>query len=267
MSNSKEFQLSGGGLGFAHVSADPATGDILRAYDPLEVSAGRVLGLTPFTMRGSRLALAADTESVVQEIATVLVASSAGVAISAQSSSASDVGVVLTVEALGADYALLPAFDVVLNGTTPVVLPGGPFTRINAINRKAGDLVGNVTFTNAGNTHAAIAAGQQVMRSAIYTVPAGHRGYLFDTFGALAKDTGANTVVRYSLQLKPVGSLGFGALIEWTGARDGSCSPQISQKFSRPIAGPFDIRMTAKASTVGTDVQAFLSGVVHKLNP
>lgn len=79
MNNSKEFQLPNGDRAFAQVTADPATGGALLAYNPLEVSAGRVNGLSSFAMRGSRLALAADTEVVVQEIATTLIASAAGV--------------------------------------------------------------------------------------------------------------------------------------------------------------------------------------------
>ncbi len=265
MSNSKEFALPGDSTAFARVDVDPATGGALLDYNPLEVMAGRVNGMAPFAMRGTRTALTVDTELVVQEIATGLVTAAAGVVMTIQSSSAADTAVTLIVTALGADYAFIAPFEVTLTGTTPVALPGGPFTRINSVTRKAGDLVGNCTITNGGTTYGFLAAAQQVMRSATYTVPAGHRLYMQDVVGALSKDAGSNVVVGYSLKSKPVASTGFGSILSWTGSRDGSCSPEISQKYGQPIIGPMDIQVTARASAANADVQAYLSGVLHRV--
>lgn len=269
MSNSKQFNLPDGSVAYGNVTVDGISGGPLRGYNQHEVSAGRVNRVAPFAMRGFKSNLTAAVEALIQDIATnATLPGAAGLAMTVQSDNAADTAVTLMVEALGANYAVIAAFTVTVNGTTPVSVAGGaPITRFNVVARVAGDIVGTITFKNGGNTYAAIGAGQHVMRSALFTVPANYRGYLYDTFGSLTKDGGSNALVGYSIQLKPAASTGFGPLISWTGARDGSSAPQIQQHFSRPIVGPVDIRMTALSTVTGVDVQSYLSGIMEDFTP
>lgn len=273
MANSKEFIMpgtpTGGTRAFAHVNVDPNTAEPLRAYDPHEVSAGRVNNVFSFAARGFRANLSAGVEAFVQDVATAAVLPpAAGLPMTMQSDNPADNGVVLTVQALGANYALLATFNITCLGTAPAsLLSALPITRFNVVARFSGDIVGNITFTNGANVYAAIGPGQHVMRSALFTVPAGYRGFLYDTFGSLTKDGGANALVGYTIQVKPSASNGFGSLIQWTGARDGSSAPFIQQRYSRPVTGPADIRMTALSTTTGVDVQTYLSGIIENFNP
>lgn len=269
MSNSKQFNLPDGSVSFGSSTVDGISGTALRGYNQHEASAGRINRVSAFAMRGAKAAATLNVEQIVQDIPTAAVLpGAAGLAMTLQSDIAADAGAVLVVEALGANYAPIAQFQITCNGTTPVsVLAGTPITRFNVVARFSGDIIGTITFKNGANTYAAIGPGQHVMRSALFTVPANYRGYLYDTFGALTKDGGTNAVITYSIQLKPAASTGYGPLISFAGGRDGNSLSAFRQHFSRPIVGPVDIRMTANPNVAGTDVQTYLSGIIEDFTP
>lgn len=267
MANSKEFPLPGGFVAFGTVPADPVSGLAALSFTEIDVMRGAVLGLSSLTVGAVRASLPNGVATVIEEVARTLLVSPAGVAMTAVSSSVADVGPVLRVSALGPNYSRLAPFDVTLNGTTPVALPAGPFTRINSISRVSGDLAGNVTISAAAVTYGAVALGQQSQRSSQFTVPAGHRLFIADLIGSLAKDSGSGSNVPLSLQGKPSGSTVFGGLFDWCLQRDGTSAIVLSQRYSGGLTGPFDLRIIGTASAASMDIQTHMVGLLQDLNP
>jgi hypothetical protein len=112
------------------------------------------------------------------------------------SDSASDVGVVVLFQMLGASYNELPTL-IALNGTTPVALPGQFFRCNGAIVVTAGagqsTNVGTISLRDSagGTVRAIIPAGRGTARQSAYTVPAGYKLAIRGTHGAINRDTGA----------------------------------------------------------------------------
>lgn len=266
MSNSKQFNLPGGSVAFGVVPLDPRNGEPLLQRTEIDVMTGTALGLAGVTVGALRIAMPNGVASTVEEIPRTLLASPAGVPMTIRSLNAEDVGDVVRVSALGVNYERIPPFDVTLNGTTPVPLPGGPFTRINGMSRVSGDFAGNILVENSAVVYGAVAAGQQLQRSSQYTVPAGFRLFVSDLISSLSKDATSGANIPLALQGKPVASTVFGDFLDWCLQRDGTSAVHFSQRYSGGIAGPFDLRIIGTASIANMDVQTHLSALLQDLS-
>lgn len=218
------------------------------------------------TINSLRAALTNAVESVIEEISITPITSAAGEAMTIVSASAGDVGAVLRLSLLGANYARLPPVDVTLNGTTPVAIPGGPYTRVNGVSRVSGDTAGNVTINSSAQVRGFLAAGQQSQRSSRYTVPTGWRLFITDLIASLLKDGGTNVVCAFAIKGKPVASTNFGAFLQWALQRDGTNCIHFAQQFAGGITGPFDVYITATPAAAGQDVQAYYAGMLQDLS-
>lgn len=82
---------------------------------------------------------------------------------------------------LDVNYAIRTEY-VTLNGITPVNTVATNIFRINSVHATAvgsgGVSVGNISITNGGVTYSYITAGSNTSRQAVYTVPAGVKGYI-----------------------------------------------------------------------------------------
>lgn len=265
--NSKEYGLPGGERAFAIVNTNPVTGNPRLTRTAFDVMMGFVPGATGATLNAFRAALPNAVETVIEEMDRSLVSSAAGLPMTIRSTSAADVGDVVRVIALGANYLPVAAADITLNGTTPIsILAALPLTRINTVVRVAGDLAGDVLVENSGVTYGFIKAGQQIQRSSRYTVPAGFRFFLTDGMSALAKDTGSAIGCVTALQLKPAASTGFGTLFALNLRSDGTSTAPFQLSVPQGLTGPIDFRAVALASAAGVDVQAVINGVVQDLS-
>lgn len=231
--------------------------DITLGLSPSEI---------PFTVNALRAALTNATEQVVEEIAITPIVAAAGENMTIVSASAGDVGAVLSLSLLGPNYTRLAPIFVTLNGTTPVAIPGGPFTRVNGVSRVSGDTAGNVTINSSATVRGFLAAGQQSQRSSRYTVPTGFKFYVTDLISSLLKNTGTNDVCAFSIKGKPVASTNFGAFLQWALQRDGTNCAHFQQQVSGGLTGPFDIQITATPGAAGMDVQAYYAGMLQDLS-
>jgi len=229
-----------------------------------------MLGASPsesgISVNSLRTALASGVETIIEEIAITPIVSPAGEAMTIVSASAGDVGAVLRLSLLGPNYSRLAPIDVTLNGTTPVAIPGGPFTRVNGISRVSGDTAGNVTVVSSAAVRGFLAATQQVQRSSRYTVPSGFRLFITDLIASLLKDGGTNVVCAFAIKGKPAASVNYGAFLQWALQRDGANCVHFSQQFTGGIVGPFDVLVTATAGAAGQDVQAYFAGMLQDLS-
>lgn len=264
MSNSKQFNLSDGSVAFAQVPLDPANSRPIIGRDAAAIMAGYVNGTSVAGANARRTALPNGIATLIEEIATQQVVSSAGLTMTIRSTNAGDTSQILVL-ALGAGYARLQPIVVTLTGTTPITLNGGtPITRINAMARLSGDLAGQCLIENAGQTYGFISAGGQGMRSSRFTVPANYQFFLTDISGSLLAPTGVpagGNGITFSLQGKPSQSTGYGELFGWTVSRDGMTSAHFQQQYSVPLFGPFDLRVMGTANADGLDAQIFYSGL------
>lgn len=251
-----------GKLSEGFVLEDPRTGVMFMTHTPTDVSLGLVPGAYTANINGVRTSVPTTPGGVIESNATTLVASAAGEAMTIRSTVAGDTAASVLVMALGANYERLPAFAVNLNGTTPVALPGGPYTRINGMRRLSGDIAGDVLIESGGQTRAAMGAGSLVMSGATFTVPTGYRFAVEAVIASEIKDGGADVSCQFALQGKPVGAANFGRIISIGSYRSGSSSVELRQSYPTGFNGPLDVRVIGIASAAGIDAQAYVSGVL-----
>lgn len=243
------------------------TGNPLLSRTPIDVMLGAVPGVAPLVVQALRTAMPNGVSGIVDEITRTLLASSAGVAMTIRSTSASDVGPIVRVGALGANYAFVSPANFTLNGTTPVSLfSAAPLTRINFMGRSSGDFVGNILIEAAGVTYGVIAAGQQTMRSSQYTVPAGYRIFLMQLTAGLAKDSSAGANVVFSLEVKPPASTTWGGVSVWPARSEGSTLSPVSFPCASGLTGPLDLRISGIASVSSIDVQTVMNAILQDLS-
>lgn len=267
MNNSKEFQLPGGDRAFGVVPVNPTSGNPRLSRTAFDIMMGFVPGASGATLNAFRAAIPSSIETVLEEMDRSLVASAAGLPMTIRSTSVADVGPVVRVIALGANYLPAAVTDIALNGTTPIsILSALPLTRINTAVRLSGDFAGDILIENGGVTYGFIKAGQQIQRSSRFTIPAGFRFFLTDGMSALAKDTGAAIGCITSLQLKPAASSVFGTLFALNLRSDGTSTAPFQLSVPQGLTGPMDIRATALTTAVGLEVQALINGVVQDLS-
>jgi len=246
---------------FCVYRVDPDTGLPQSSHTTADVSLLNVPGVLPYSFSGvrARVTTAAATPDVVQPVPTVL-APFAGVVMSVASDNAADTDAVLRISALGPRGVALAPIEVQLTGTTPIQL--GTLSRINSISRTGGDILGNVRITNGADVYGFMEPGAQIQRSATFTVPAGYRIMIADIIAAMTKAGGKDSTCLFELRAKPMASSGFGSVIDISACRAGNSQVSIKQTFGTSSVGPIDLRMVAVADAAGTDVQAYVSGML-----
>lgn len=244
---------------FCTYTVDPDTGLPQSSHSPTDVTLGNVPGVSAFSFSGIKAGISTVSQEVVEPVPTVL-APAVGIAMSIKSDNAADVGIVIRLNVLGPGGVLMDPITVTLNGTAPV--PLGILSRINSMYRLGGDIVGNVTVFNGANVYGFMEPGAQIMRTATYTIPAGHRAAIMNIIAAMTKAGGNDSGVIFALKYKPMESNVFGPIIAMAAYRAGNSQIQIGQEYSNGTAGPFDLQIVATASTADTDGQVYASGLL-----
>lgn len=175
---------------------------------------------------------------------------------SAVSSSVSDTAVTLLIQGLDANFLEVSA-SVTTNGTTPVVITGQNFFRINAVIDVSGNAVGDISITNGGVTYAKVIAGAGRSQAAIYTVPAGHCFYLY-RIDAFATDSNGGKAAFFRNYVKNNKS----------GVTFRVAETQFYQNMNIQRRFPFkydeksDIKLQLKSSSGSIDGSIFAEGLL-----
>lgn len=196
---------------------------------------------------------------------TIPLPPSAGTEMQIVSTDPADTAIIL-LELLGPGGEYLDPFPVALNGTTPVPIPGGPFSRINnAQSIDAGGFSGSVYIESLGGAtrYAAMAAADQRLNQALYTIPKDHRADISVIIGSMIKASGTETVVVLDLRLKGLDDQRYQRPFRFGLQRGGSSSVTFQNLDpANPPSGPTDVKFTATASSADASVQGTILGTV-----
>lgn len=169
---------------------------------------------------------------------------------------------IIQIDALGPGGVIIPTFTVVLDGTTPVALPG-TISRINGaesvgVDGFDGDLL--VRQSGGGTVFAKLAEHEQVMSQCLFTVPADVKMYLKNRIATMQKSTGVSTDVEISIVRKKMTETKFKHIIELGAQREGSSNVIGGNCIPAIIVGPADVKMDVVASAAGTKIAGAFSG-------
>lgn len=153
----------------------------LEPFD-LQVSRGQILGHSAFFRSFYTQALNSTTPYLVGPLPQAYVFPVSATTMTMSSSSAADIGDVVQVEGLDANYNTVIQ-TATLNGQTGVAL-ATPLLRINQVTVLLGTVAGNI-YVGSGtltagvpaNIYGYVALGDNVSMQAVYTVPAGYTLY------------------------------------------------------------------------------------------
>lgn len=112
------------------------------------------------------------------EVAADYVFPNAELTMTAVSTSTADTAVTLLINGLDINFQPVSK-TFTTNGTTPVVITGQNFFRINDVIDVSGNAIGDITISNNGNVYAKVLAGTGRNQAAVFTVPAGRCFYLY----------------------------------------------------------------------------------------
>lgn len=171
---------------------------------PVNVSRGVITGAQPFYGYGRKTTSGADS-GVLWPNGAFVFPSSAGVQISIVSTSANDTAAgtgIRTLEVHYLDANLAEKFETItMNGTTPVLTVATNIRFIQCMHMvtfgSGLSAAGNISASNAGNTHSYIAAGDTRCTSSVRMVPAGKRLIIHDVYaGSVSGAAAAVTTVN-----------------------------------------------------------------------
>lgn len=203
------------------------------------------------------LDLAPQATELAPEIALPVLV---GEALEIVSDSPADTGTV-SIEGLGPDGALVPTFTVDLNGETPV--PLGILSRINGAASVGGaGFDGQLTIQNAGGTvFGVLREEDQQLNQALYTVPAGWRGHVGTLGVSMLKPSGTETGIALFIRVKAAGAIKWARPFPFGMQRSGASAVRFENVFPQSVPlGPFDIKISASASSAGASVAGFITG-------
>ena len=163
------------------------------------------------------------------------------------------------INGLDADYRELVQI-VTLTGTTPVAIPKSIF-RINSAVILSGSNVGNITIASGGVTYGYIEAGLGVTQSCVYTVPEGHKLYLFriDLNSATANPNKYVTIHN-------VVCASNGRKVKVSQATFSTSQVSYDRQVPFMIDEKSDFTFEAKSSSGENEVAIFVEAVLYK-NP
>lgn len=223
-----------------------------HSVNELEFALGQVPSCENVYIHGSCNAVSTTYDTVLWELDGAISSNNifpaTAVSCYVSSSSASDVGTILKVQVLDADYNR-QTLGVTLNGQTPVQL-AIPVTRILYAESYNANLAGNVYFGNGtatlgvqplANTMAYIKLGDNSTHQAAYTVPAGYSLLIKKFYGATSKND--EVVVHGSRS-----TFGMTHFIKGTDIFLNSNDSQVDIGYYR-VEEKTDIVLTARAMT------------------
>ena len=198
-------------------------------------------------------------------LATIHFPSNDGEAMEIVSSDAADTGPV-EIWALGPGGLYLPPFTVTLEGLTPVALPDpNTYSRINFMrNIHPPGIVGTVTIRAAGegNTFNNMLALHQNSATCRYTIPTGKKGLLKTAVGSMRKQGGTDTALAILIHVKPFDFSKFYHPFGFGLQRGGSTTVPLVNAYPEAINGPFDVAVSANASSSSAEAAARVAGLI-----
>ena len=213
----------------------------------LNVSRGKVRGATPVHKFGAVPEMSQNTTGTAWDKNDTVYPwssfSSAGVIV-AQTANASDDGKKVTVLGLDSDYnETSEVFTLSSSGT---VTGSVNFIRVYRAFISEGDNnVGTVTFQKGGTDVLLITAGKGQTLMAIYTVPAGHTGYLYQ--GTASAESGADATGDMFVRYFGQSAFRIGHTFEVAGA-GGEYNYQFSFPIQIPEKSDIDVRFSTRTN-------------------
>lgn len=213
----------------------------------LNVARGKVRGATPVHKFGAVPAMSQSTTGTVWDKNDTLYPwssfSSAGVIV-AQVANASDDGKKVTVLGLDSDYNETSEEFTLSSSST--VTGSVSFIRVyRAYVSEGTNNVGTVTFQKGGTDVLLITAGKGQTLMAIYTVPAGYTGYLYQ--GTASAEFGADATGDMFVRYFGQSAFRIGHSFEVSGA-GGEYNFQFSFPVQIPEKSDIDVRMTTRSN-------------------
>jgi hypothetical protein len=142
---------------------------------------------------------------------------------------------------------------VILNGTTPVAIPG-TWTRVNrAFNSNGTLFTGTVSVrqSGAGPVYASLLPSHQQTSQAIYTVPSGHKGLILETNCAINRTGAASLAADFFLNVREFGKV-FRKKWHAGVQKDGTSHVKDDMPLPEPLNEKTDVKMSGVAGT--TDI-------------
>tara|TARA_R110000744_G_scaffold191598_1_gene310730 strand:+ start:1241 stop:1987 length:747 start_codon:yes stop_codon:yes gene_type:complete len=234
---------------------------------PAAAGLGLVSGVSTYSLFGVVSNLQADVDKDLTKLAVNVIPlpDNAGEALEIVSDDVGDTAM-MEVTALGPDAEYLEPFIVVLNGTTPVPLPG-LISRINNLDSVGPDgFDGTVNIQQLGGGTVFITADPADQQSvqALYTVPAGRRWMVGNLIGTMQKSGGADTDAVINVLFKGFTQTKFRRPFGFGLQRSGDTSVEFDNKYPAVALGPVDIKLRAVSSATGANVAGWLSGLTFK---
>lgn len=230
------------------------------------VGAGKVPKVSSFKMNSRRTELSTTSFTPIIEFAdTYVFPSNSGEAITAVSSSASDVGNVMEIVGLDTDFNYKRE-TFVLNGLTPVAL--GTWARINAVSTIIKEVVGSVTVAGA-NTYAVVPPDIQRSSLGVYSTPVGTRATVWSTIPSIIKVAGGGKAIvdgriKFRLSYPVIGA--FTAPFSYGLETDGTSSDTILNEIPSFADAPIDLLIEAEATTTGVSHYVRTTILMEELN-
>lgn len=213
----------------------------------LNVSRGKVRGATPVHKFGAVPEMSQNTTGTAWDKNDTVYPwssfSSAGVIV-AQTANASDDGKKVTVLGLDSDYnETSEVFTLSSSGT---VTGSVNFIRVYRAFISEGDNnVGTITFQKGGTDVLLITAGKGQTLMAIYTVPAGYTGYLYQ--GTASAESGADATGDMFVRYFGQSAFRIGHSFEVAGA-GGEYNYQFSFPIQIPEKSDIDVRFSTRTN-------------------
>jgi hypothetical protein len=144
-------------------------------------------------------------------------------------------------------------YNVTLNGTTPVPIPG-TWTRVNrAFNNDSTSFTGTVSVrkSGAGAVYASLLPTHQQTSQAIYTIPAGHKGLVLETNCAINRTGAASLAADFFLNTREFGKI-FRKKWHAGVQKDGTSHVKDDMVLPECLIEKTDVKMSGVAGT--TDI-------------
>lgn len=237
----------------------------------LEIAAGLgiVEGVETFSMYGAVDDPAAGVlTDVAIDIAGVEVAlpDFAGESLEIVSSDPADTAT-MALTGLGPNGKKLAAdTTVVLNGATPVAIPG-LFSRVNFLTCASDEgIAGDVQVRRVGGTPVYITATEEAQQSqqALFSVPAGWKAQVTTLVGSMQKSQGVDTDAVIVAQLKGATQQKWRRPFAFGMQRSGNTATIFDNRIPSTIEGPADIKLSTQASAAGAVVSGWISGLITR---
>lgn len=228
----------------------------------------RVDNFSMFGIRGTNLELGVKTDVSRLTAIEIPLPINIGESLEIVSSSILDTGDI-ELEILGPLGIKIEKFNITLNGTTVVVIPG-LISRINhAKNLDAVALVGtiNIQQSGGGTIFSTITPGDQKANVGIYTVPLNHKATILHMDASIIKSLGSDVEVIAEMDFKQFDQVGW--MLDYCVGLQRSGTTIISKEFKAPsiLQGPLDIKLAATASGNGPRVSGGVSGRLFDSSP